>query len=685
MTDAARNSPPPRWRWLLPVALLVALVHFSPVGRELDYALFDFASRHPLREPVLPDQSALVLINDKTMDALGSQGERWPFRRATFAALLAALDRAGAARILVDLTFVDHSDAAEQDLLLAVVAAASPRVVLAATQDHGPAFWDDGFRKENPAWFTQPRTGDVEFRADPDGVPRRYAVPGSLAGAAFDPPATSPGGLLRWHGGLAALQRRGVPVLPAGPFIATGRGIIDRIAAAAPDLAPADLARAFQAEPELTGEAAAAVRGRVVLVGANAPGTFDVKPLPIGGLEPGVLIHWTAWSNLAAGSKGFIRTLPAWSALLVSFAALAGLLGGVHRSGGLRRPIGAAAALVALVLLGSYAALSLGWFFPPFTVVAAVSLALLGIIAEQFWAEQARKREIQTMFGAYVDPAVVERLVNDPQSIPLRGEKRDATVFFSDLAGFTELSEQLRDQPERMVEVVNAYLEDTSECLHRHGAYVDKYIGDAVMAVFGAPQALENHALDACRAALDAQRALDAINARYAAAVGVRLAVRIGLNTGEMIVGNLGSSRKKNYTVMGDAVNLASRLEGANKHFGTGILMGPETARRVAGQLALRPLARLRVKGKHQAVEVFTLHGEPAALPADEREFLEHYRLGYDAFMSRRFAEAGAALARAERLRPYDHTTLDLRRQAEQFSLTPPPPDWEPVTNLESK
>ncbi|HYC71080.1 MAG TPA: adenylate/guanylate cyclase domain-containing protein [Opitutaceae bacterium] len=681
MIASPRTSPPARWRWLLPVALIVLAVHLSPIRRELDNALFDFASRRPLREPALPDRSALVLINADTMDALGAQGERWPFRRATFAALLAAIDRAGAERILVDLAFVDHSDAAEQDLLLATVAAASPRIVLAATDRQGPAFWDDSFRSENPAWFAKPRTGGVEFRPDPDGVPRRYAARGSLAAAAFDPPSPAPGGLLRWHGGLADLRRRGVPVLPAGPFIAAGRGIVDRMAAAAPDLAPADLARAFFAEPPLTGPAAEAVRGRVIFVGANAPGTFDVKPLPIGGLEPGVLIHWTAWSNLAHG--GFIRPLPAWSALLASAAALAGLLGGVHRRGGLRAPIGAAAGLAGGVLAAAYAGLTLGWFFPPATVVVAVALALLGLLAERFWAEQARKREIQAMFGAYVDPAVVARLVSDPQSIPLRGEKRDATVFFSDLAGFTDLSEKL--PPEQMVEVVNAYLEDTSECLHRHGAYVDKYIGDAVMAVFGAPQQLADHALQACRAALDAQKALESVNARYAAAAGVRLAVRIGLNTGEMIVGNLGSSRKKNYTVMGDAVNLGSRLEGANKHFGTGILLGPETARRVAGRLAVRPLARLRVKGKQQAVEVFTLHGEAATLPADERAFLDHYARGYAAFAERRFPEAAAALARAESLRPDDQTTLDLRRQAEQFIRTPPPPDWEPVTILESK
>jgi adenylate cyclase len=405
--------------------------------------------------------------------------------------------------------------------------------------------------------------------------------------------------------------------------------------------------------------------------------------MPVGGVEPGVLLHWTAWAN--GIMDGFITEL-AWPWVLGT-AALAGavvLLVGLSRPS-LAAPVAAAAAaaLGGLVLGGAYAALSAGWWLPPATPAAGVVLVLMGVVAEKFWGEQRRKREIQAMFGAYVDPAVVRELVRDPGAIRLGGERREATVFFSDLVGFTELSEKL--PPEQMVEVVNAYLEETSECLHRHGAYVDKYIGDAVMAVLGAPQRLPDHALAGCRAALEARAALDGINARHAARVGVHLAVRIGLNTGEMLVGNLGSSRKKQYTVMGDTVNLASRLEGANKAFGTGILLGEETARRVQAAMVTRPLARLRVKGKHQAIEVHTLHGAAGTLPADELEFVETYRAGYAALCQRRFAEAAATLARAQALRPGDLSTDRWQQAAAAFTTTPPPPDWEPVISLDSK
>lgn len=690
LSDPAHTELSLRWRWLLPAAALVVAFHFSPVGGALDRAFFDTASRHPLRPPPLPGNSAIVLVDETTMKEMSAQGVRWPFPRQIFAQLIAALHLAGAEKVVVDITFFEETDPA-QDLLLGAVAAAAPSVVLAGTSTQAPAFWDQEFVSAHPQFFSGKfRIGLVEFSSDTDGVARSYPLASSLAlaGATAPKPAglfsggpRSGAPLMRWHGGLAAIGAKGVPILSAGQFIAAGRPIIEHLANAAPDLDAAAIGAALAAEPALTGKIAEAVRGKVVFIGANAHGTFDVKPVPVGKFEPGVLIHWTAWTNVTAG--GFIAAL-AWP-FVFGTAALAGgvvLLAGRNASSLL--PPGAAAIGAGLVVTGAaYAGLSAGWFLAPATPVMALLLVLLGVVAENFWREQRRKREIQSMFGAYVDPAVVADLVRNPAAIRLGGERREATVFFSDLAGFTDLSEKL--PAEQMVEVVNAYLDETSECLHRQGAYVDKYIGDAVMAVLGAPQALPDHPLAACRAALEARQALEAINARYAAKVGVRLEVRIGLNTGEMIVGNLGSSRKKQYTVMGDTVNLASRLEGANKAFGTTFLLGEETARRVQATMVTRPLARLRVKGKLQAIEVHTLHGPPGTLPADEKEFVEAYRAGYAALVERRYAEAVTALSRAMMLQPDDVSTCRWHTQATIFSTTPPPPDWEPIISLDSK
>lgn len=683
MSASAHNDFKLRWRWLLPVAVLVILFHVSPFGVELDRALFDAASRRPFRTPELPSDSALVLVDDATLAVLNREpyAKRWPLPRAYFAALFAALDRAGAERIVADFAFLEQAEAAEQDAVLAAVSAALPNLVLARTATQPVAFWPEEFQREHASLFATPRTGLVEFPADKDGVARRYVVRNSLAAGGLPQAPAVPDGLVRWHGTLQQIEKRGVPVIPAGHFVVAGLPIIDRLSEKVPDFSPAGIAQALAEEPRLDDEAARLVRGRVVFVGANASGTFDLKPLPVGPVEPGVLLHWTAWANLRAG--GFIAPIGALGTLLV--ALLAGLVvftAGVRRAS-LFAPAIAAVVTAVVLVLGAWTLLSFGWFLPPAPAIAAVGLVLLGVVAENFWREQRRKREIQAMFGAYVDPRVVAQLVRDPDAVALRGGLRTATVFFSDLAGFTDLSEKL--PPEQMVEVVNAYLEETSECLHRHGAYVDKYIGDAVMAVLGAPQDLPDHAVAGCRAALEAQQALERINARYAAKSGVRLEVRIGLNTGAMLVGNIGSSRKKNYTVMGDAVNLASRLEGANKAFGTGILLGEETARLVQDVMVTRPLARLRVKGKLQAIEVHTLHGEAGRLPADEKEFVAAYRAGYTAFVERRFAEAAGFLSQALALRPADLTTRRLHQEATAFAHTPPPPEWEPVISLDSK
>ena len=660
---------------------LVALFHWSPVSRALDWAFFDAASRHPLREAPIPKNSAIVLIDERTMKAMSELGLRWPFPRTIFAQLIVALQQAGAERVLTDFTFFEESEPLD-DATLASVAAASPSVILARTKERPPAFWNSKFVAAHPAFFAKPRTGLVEFPADPDGVARTYATDGSLAAAAFDPPVTAPPGrVVRWHGPLDKLAAKGVAVLSAAPFIEAGRSIVSRLQAADPDLGAEKFAAALAKEPPVQGTLAEAVRGRVVFVGVNASGTSDLKPVPVGDVQPGVLLHWTAWTNLAG--TGFIKPVTRSVTLLGALLVSGAIIWAGRRQIGLAAPLWMAGILALVFIAGSYALLSAGWYVPPATPTAAILLTLLGVVAETLWVEQARKREIQSMFGAYVDPEVVAQLVRNPDSIQLGGERREATVFFSDLAGFTDLSEKL--PPEQMVEVVNAYLEQTSECLHKHGAYVDKYIGDAVMAVFGVPLPLPDHAIAACKSALEAHRTIETINKKYAAKVGVKLKVRIGLNTGEMIVGNLGSSRKKNYTVMGDAVNLASRLEGANKAFGTGILIGQETARRVQGAIVTRPLARLRVKGKAQAIEVHTLHGLPEELSSTEREFIAAYRTGYDAYVAGRFAEGSAALKRADGIIAGDLTTARLREECERYSATPPPPGWEPILTLESK
>lgn len=702
---SSHASRSPLRAWLAPAVALVAVGALGLAGAlgTLDRAWFDFLQRRGAASAPIPGGTALVLIDEQSMQAIGREpfNQRWPWSRGTFAALLTGLHRAGAKEIVVDLAFVEASEP-EQDAVLGAVAAGFPEVKLAALRDEQrvpateklPAVWPAEFRAAHTALFPQggARWGFANTRIDADGVIRRYHLGASLAEGGgtlttftairvSEAPFLNSDLLLRWRGNLSRLKQRGVPVVPAAAFVAAGFPLLDRATETAPELDPAALAKAIDAQPAPSGEIFAAVRGRTVFVGANAAGTFDSVATPVGSPEPGVIVHWTAFAQLASGDT---LAEPGRGAGLAALVLAVGAVGWAGRRGlGLRAPGVAAGGAAALALGGSAAGFFLGVWFAPALPVAGAAVAFTAVAVESFRSERARKREIQGWFGAYVSPAVVAKLVRDPDSLKLGGERRELTVYFSDLAGFTTLSERL--PPDQLVSLMNTFLEALSEEVLRHGCYLDKYIGDAIMAVFGSPEPIANHALAACRAALDSRRRLAALNEELSRDHGVRLGMRIGINTGDMIVGNVGSAKKRNYTVLGDAVNLASRLEGANKEFGTDILLGAATAAALGGALVTRPVARLQVKGKARAVEVHELIGEPAALDAATRDFLARYGEGYVAFGARRFSDAMRAFGAAAALRPADLLTMKYLAEARGFEAAPPPADWLPVLKLESK
>ncbi|MEZ5276340.1 MAG: adenylate/guanylate cyclase domain-containing protein [Opitutaceae bacterium] len=675
----------------LGVIIVVTFLTFLGVFAPLDRFWFDRLQRQFESRVPVPEDTAFVLIDEQSLQALGRDpfNLRWPWPRAAFAALLIALDRSGAREIVVDLLFLENSDAA-QDAVLGAVAAGLTNVTLAAKSDLDrnvlqlPVVWPEELRKVHPGLFeSRQRWGLVNSRPDSDGIIRSYPLDRSLAESIpFDRDSSIPIPglpLLRWRGNLERLKERGVPAVPAAPFVAEGWWMLDRATTEVPDLDPGRLIHALENEERPQGEVFDQVRGRIVFVGANAAGAFDAVATPVGAPEPGVIVHWTAAANLRF--HDFINPIGTGLTPLVLVVMAIGL-SGRHRMG-LRRPglIAGGAALASLT--ASAALFDLGFWLPPATPVVGAVLAFTAVAVESFRSEQARKREIQGWFGAYVSPQVVKRLIENPEALKLGGERREVSVLFSDIVGFTPLSERL--SAEALVGLTNTCLEELSAPILDQGGYLDKYIGDAIMGVFGTPELLENHALAACRAALECRRRLSRLNDRLDEDFGVRIGVRFGINTGEVVVGNVGSERKKNYTALGDAVNLASRLEGANKEFHTDILIGPETATRVASEVALRPVARLRVKGKEQAVEVFEPLGEHPQINAALQEFVTTYRNGYNAFCERRFSEAVQALTAAAVLQPDDFMTTRYLTEARRFAADPPASDWEPVLQLQTK
>jgi adenylate cyclase len=681
------------WQINLAIAgagLAILLVfHLSDRSQYLDWAMFDWAEQRPWRQSAVPANSAFVLVDESSLAAISQApfASKWPWPRTLFAAMIAGLHQAGARQVVMDFIFLEPAEDAENDANLAAYAAACPEVILGGLKHKGPVFWEGNFGKTNAKFGLEERVGLADTDTDADNVMRLYPWPKSLAQRASPElkkqPSAAP--MLRWYGGLEALRQAGVPIIPATNFVRQGYEILDKINHAHPDYTPDGVAAGLAKASELHGGDFEKVRGKVVFVGVSAAGTYssanDLVATSVGAQEPGVLVHWTAWANATGG--GFIRVVPRWLLLGLAMA-----LGAVVFSVGWQWPrLGLTAALAAVLATAafgvSYLGLSWGLWLAPTSPLAGVGLGLLCITSRNFLREQNRKREIQAIFGSYVSPAVVTQLLRDPDSIKLGGEKRDITVFFSDIVGFTDLSEKM--DPARLVWLVNYYFNEMSPLLIDAGGYLDKYIGDALMGVFGSPESLENHALAACRVAIACRDRLPHVNLEIEKREGVKLAARIGINTGSMIVGNLGSERKKNYTVIGDAVNLASRLEGANKEFGTSILIGEETERRVRDQVVTRPIARLRVKGRQQAVQVHELIDWPAKLDDTRRAFFAAYGEGYARFMGGEFSAAVAAFARARAIAPSDYMAVKYFDWATAMMEKPLPDDWQGIYHMEAK
>jgi adenylate cyclase len=289
------------------------------------------------------------------------------------------------------------------------------------------------------------------------------------------------------------------------------------------------------------------------------------------------------------------------------FALIAGglLVGAVALSAGALLSAGVTALLLAgLGLAGWLAFTQNGLLLDPVTPGLILIITFLTGSVARHVASEREQRWVRDAFSKYVSPSVVDQLIAAPGMLRLGGERREVTILFTDLAGFTTIAESL--QSEQVATIINRHLSEATETIQRHGGTVDKFIGDGVMAFWGAPIADAAQAVHAVQAAIDMQNELSAMRADLQREMGVELHMRIGINRGECIVGNMGGKSHFNYTLMGDAVNLASRIEGVNKVYATGILVSDAVASAVNGNIRLREIDTVRVKGKHAGTTIHT-------------------------------------------------------------------------------
>jgi adenylate cyclase len=421
---------------------------------------------------------------------------------------------------------------------------------------------------------------------------------------------------------------------------------------------------------------------KIVLVGTTVPGLKDLRIAPVGLDYPGVEMHANVISSIL--DRDFKQRPDTYIAFDLVQISLVGIVLIVALSA--LRPV--LSILFALASAATVTAFNF-WMYQSFNLVlpvATVLLLILGLfmvnIAWGYLFEYRKGRAIVNLFGEYVAPELVAEMANDPESYNMEGESRELTVLFVDVRGFTTISEGLT--PNALREYINIYLTAMSENIRGNRGTLDKYIGDAVMAFWGAPVALPDHAARAVATALLMQTTAHALNKDFIARGWPPLKIGIGLNTGEMRVGDMGSKVRRAYTVMGDAVNLSSRLEGITKVYGVGVVVG-EATKRAAPQYAYRELDRVKVKGKNEPVPIF----EPLALDAElepsRREAAERWHGALAQVRAQQWDQAELAIRQLLQDAPQEGLYLLYLERIAHYRQQPPGEDWDGVTTFETK
>ena len=729
-----------RHRWIalalgLVASLAVLGLELSRLLDPVEAVVTDLQMR--LRGAEAPDPwVAIVAIDADSVDALG----RWPWPRSCLGALIEKLGAAGARVIALDIVLSEPTRsppgvdlAAEDDALAAAIGGAGGVVLgyffrrgeTAATDGGPPLPADAGAACYAPAavaddrdlsaWaFTVVRGGPYRsIGSRPEAEPNLDLFEREAAAQGFFSNERTEGvqrhyDLVIEHGrryypalALAAVAQYLEAPLSIGPYQGdlpeirigerrvradeTGRLWINY-------RGPAGSFPTHSALAVLAGTAPpGAFDGKLVFIGATETGVGDLAATPFGSEVPGVEVHANAADNLLKGR--FLQDTAVqygWSlAVLLAIGPLVALLvSAVERR---RRYLIGSAAAIAVVLawpLACHLAFrAAGWHLHVVPPVLAGGVALVAALRFQVGTVEARARWIRRAFQRYVSEAVVEEMLRDPdRELALGGEQREMTVLFSDIRGFTTLAEGL--PPEVVVRLLNEFFTPMTRLVLAQGGTLDKYMGDAMMAFFGAPVAQLDHAARACEAALAMRAELVRLNEGWRAerrlAAGQELGIGIGLNSGVMSVGNMGSDQVFDYTVIGDNVNLGSRVEGLNKLYGSEILVTGATAEAAGWDFLFRELDRVRVKGKTEAVALFELLALRPA-PADAEARAEAFAKGLEAYRRRRFNEAAETFQALVEAQPHDGPAAVFLARCRRYRFEPPPPDWDAVEVLTTK
>lgn len=600
----------------------------------------------------------IVAIDDASLGKIG----RWPWPRRVHADLIKKLSDAGATVIGYDVNFPEVSTKEDDDALAAALKSAGNVVLPVELQ-------------------LQTIKGSLSF--DPKTVVSPISLIASSAkatGHSNTPP--DPDGIVR-----------GVPLsvrAPDGSAVSSFAGEVARLSESQTQLeqAPVDTSdrvlvnflnrpfasfRTISAGDVIRGTAdLSAIKGGVVFVGSTAADLHDALLVPTSDGLPmsGVEIHASLFDTLKSGR--WLRPIPSIfvALLILLLGAIVGfVVSRIRARWSILAVIGAWIAL----LIASFVLFDRGWILDVMWPTFALLFAYAGVTLERRVSADRQRKQLKSALSRYVSPSVVESILKDPSKLKLGGERRRMSVLFSDIRGFTTISEGI--SPEELVRILNIYLNRMTNIVFDQSGVLDKYIGDAVMAFWNAPFDQADHAVLAVRTAIIMQQTLEEMN-RAKAFGNLELHIGIGVNTGDMIVGNVGGDARFDYTVIGDNVNLASRLEGVTKEYAVRIIATEATKKEIGDAFQVRRLDKVAVKGKKEPVLIYEVMGESAGATFDQKQLAKEFEAALDAYFARNFTDALAKFSAILAKTPNDGPSKTFIERAKHFLENPPPSDW---------
>lgn len=476
-----------------------------------------------------------------------------------------------------------------------------------------------------------------------------------------------------------------VPIMPSGSFLLRFYGGPSKMPVDAGGTVPAgyfnfiEFSDVVSDDPAVKAKMAEQLKGKIAFVGVTAVGLKDIRANPFTKDYPGVEVHATFASNMLTAS--YMMKDQRFFLFGYAFTLLLGLIASalVYRL----QPLLALGLTLALTIAFQFACQDLffdnGVVVPTFLPCLAAITVFVGGVLYRYFTEEQEKKKVRNAFGRYVSGPVVEEILRDQSKLRLGGQKKMLTVMFCDLVGFTKMSEHM--DAEKLTLLLNEYFTRMTRIILANQGTLDKYMGDAVMCFWGAPLDIPDHARLACKTAIEMISELDRINAEWKQKYNVTIGLRIGIHTGEMNVGNMGSEQVFSYTVMGDNVNLGSRLEGVNNVYGTQIMVSSATAKAAGQEFMTRTLDQVRVKGKEEAVEIRELLGFNRGVTP---EWMQAFADAVSEYQKGNWEAAEAGFGRCLELRPGDapsETFLERVRELKQH----PPKDWDGTWTLVSK